>query len=685
MEEGMKVPRKKERLAHFVDLYTNAKAAQEETFALLDRHWRQYRGDPTIDGTAGAPAEDASVVRNITYELIESQVTTYVPSAKCTAVSASERSDALSLGIEKMLSSLRDRLNVEEINDFDERCTYIYGAAIYLVEWDESIKTHDTSGGIKLSCLSPRHFVGQPYIYNIEDMEYLFVTFETTKDDLVRKYGVSFETAEETVNETSGDEDTATMVVCFYKDEEDNVCQFIWSGDVVLRDMPNYYSRKREYCRRCEKKKGLCECEKPAFVTVDEEYEELTHDILLSDGVTVIPAVMPVLDEGGEPIYDEAEQPILDETGQTVAAFDEESGLTLPMSEKIPMARSEPTRLPFYKPKRFPVVIRKNTAKEDSVLGQSDCEFIRPQQQAINKVESRIMQKLMRAGVIPYMPEDASVSINNSVFGTVIRVKPGEQHQYGTIDTQPNIQQDIMEADRLYDQAKRVLGISESFQGHYDPSAKSGVAKQTSAMQSAGRLESKRAMKNAAWANIDRIIFELLLAFADEPRPVSYVDTFGKVQEVQFNRYDFLALDDNFKWYFDDEYLFSADASADYATNREAMWAQNLQNLQMGTFGNPQDVRSLHRYWLAQMRAHYPHAQDNVEYFKSEVENQQKMAALQQQMAALAAENDSRRAYENELLGAAKEQEAELRKHEEYSKYVEDEINQMNGEVGANG
>lgn len=668
----MEVPGKKDRLAFFKDLYTNAKSAQEETFSLLDRHYKQYRGDPTIDGNGGVAAEDAEVVRNITYELVESQITTYVPSPKCTAVSISDRGDVLSRSIEKTLISLREKLPVEELNDLDERYTYIYGASVWFVEWDESEKTHDTSGGIKLYCLSPRHFVGQPYIYRIEDMEYLFIEFETTKEDLVRKYNVSFETAEDTVNESSGDDDTATMIMCFYKDDEDNICQYIWSGDVVLRDMQNYYARKREYCKRCDKKKELCECEKPAYFTVDEDYEVLMHDVVLSDGETVIPKEMPMLDELGEAIYDQIEQPMLDEMGQEISAFDEVSGLTVPMTEMMPVAQREATKIPFYKPKKFPVVIRKNTAKEDSVLGQSDCEFIRPQQQAINKVETRIMQKLMRAGITPYMPEGASITLNNSVFGQLIKVKPGEEHHYGVIDTQVDITRDIIESDRLYDQAKRILGISESFQGHYDASAKSGVAKQTAAAQSAGRLDCKRAMKNAAWANIDRIIFELLLAFADEPRPVCYKDASGRTQEVQFNRYDFLALDDNFKWYYDDEYLFSADASVELSTNREAMWAQNLQNLQMGTFGNPQDPKTLHKYWLSQQRAHYPHAQENVEYFAYEIEKQEQaeMEAMQQM------------AVQDNLRAEALKQEQELREHGERSAMIENEINRINGGVG---
>lgn len=683
----MKAP-KKDRLQFFKDLYAEAKIAQEQAFEELDKHYNQYKGDPSIDPLPGATdqrIQQATVVRNITYELIESQITTYIPSPKCDAISYSERGTRCATAAEEYAKSLRNKLPMEELNDLDDRLTYIYGGSVWLVEWDESEKTHDTVGGIRLSVLSPRRFVGQPYIYRIDDMDYCFIEFETTKEELVRRFDISESQAEETANDQNQDDDTATMYVCYYKDDEGSICQYIWSNDVELKDLENYYSRKREYCVRCGKKKQLCECEEPEYEVFDEDYEELDHDITLSDGKTVIPAMSPTYDEEGNPILDDVEEQATDDMGQPISSFDETSGLTLPLMIPRQIPRMEPTKLPFYKPKSFPIVIRKNTSREGSVLGQSDCEFIRPQQQAINKVESRIMEKLMKAGVTPYVPEDASIVTNNSVFGQVIRVKPGEQHQYGVIDTQVNIQLDIVESDRLYDHAKRILGISESFQGHYDPSAKSGVAKQTQAMQSSGRLDSKRKMKNFAYSQLDRIIFELLLAFADEPRPAAYVDNFGKVQEVSFSRYDFLVQDEDGNWYYDDSYLFSADSSADISTDRATLWQENLMNFEKGTYGDPADLNTQLMYWMNQEKAHYPFARDNVERIKALIEQQrqqeQMMAQIQQleeQNAALQADNANRAAYGEQLLAKAQGLERDNKMHEEYESFVAGEIDRYN-------
>ena len=90
--------------------------------------------------------------------------------------------------------------------------------------------------------------------------------------------------------------------------------------------------------------------------------------------------------------------------------------------------------------------------------------------------------------------------------------------------------------------------------------------------QAAGRLDSKRRMKNAAYAEIDQIIFQLYLAYSDEPRPASYIDELGRRQNSTFNRYDFIERDEGGEYYYNDEYIFSADASIDVERSRELMW-----------------------------------------------------------------------------------------------------------------
>ena len=646
-----------ERLEFFQSLYDEARASMEQHYEDLDQHYEQYKGSTKIDGSA----EEASVVRNITYELIESQVSSYIPNPSVTPRITSEQSERLAKGIETLCKAIRNMQPFEKMNDLDERYNPVYGGSVWLVEWDDSQRTHNTVGDVKVSCLSPKTFVGEPNIYDIRDMDYCFISFETTKDDIVRKYGVSYDVADEAESDTGTDENSATVYVCYYKNEDDKVCQFIWSGEKVLRDMDDYFARKIKVCETCGKREELCNCKeqgrKRRIRVQSDEYEIPTRPIPLSNGKEI--PLMSQAIEDGQPVYEKVRREALDENGQMI--FENVNGVMMPATIEVDAPKMEETKIPFYAPSVFPIVIRKNTSEEGSLFGQSDCEFIRPQQQAINKVESRIMMKLMRSSVTPVMPEDATVTMNNAVFGQVIKMRPGQTaNQYGVVDTTPDISKDIAEAERLYDHAKRILGISDSFQGQYDGSAQSGKAKQLQIQQAAGRLDSKRQMKNAAYAEIDQIIFQLYLAYADEPRVYSYKDSFGRWQNIVFRRHDFVERDEAGQYYYNDEFMFSADATVDIDKQRELIWQENRANFQMGAYGDPATPEAQLIYWQNNEAARYPFAHDNVERLKEIITAnreaamaQEQLMAAEQQNAAMGQELEQRKRYESYLFNKA--------------------------------
>ena len=616
---------KDNKLQFFKDLFENAKGQQSALRDDFDKWSKQYKGDLTIDGSN----EPALTGRNITYELIESQFSSYLPSTAVTPEVYSERNDRNAKSIERLLKNKRNQLPFEKMNDIDERYSPIYGGSIWLVEWDNSIKTHNTVGDVKITCWSPSHFVGQPCIYDIDDMEYCFITFETTKEDLVRKYGVSIGVADDTESENGGETDeTATVNVCYYKNDEDKICQYIWSGDTELQDIEDYYSRKVYVCKNCGRRKELCTCDKPDYELQDDEYEELDHDIVLSDG-SVIPAASPVMKDG-QVVMEESQQQAILEDGSV--AMDEINGIMIPATVPVQVPKLERTKLPYYTPSKFPIIIRKNTSQEDSLFGQSDCEFIRPQQQAINKIESRILEKLMNAGVYPTAPEDYIGQFDNGLYKNVIKVGQGNYKLFGRIDLQVDLTQDISQSERLYQQSKRIMGITDSYQGQADSTAQSGKAKQIQVNQSAGRLDSKRKMKNAAYAEIDEVIFLYYLAYADEPRAMSYVDSMGRLQNAQFNRYDFIERDENGEYYYNTQYLFGTDLTGDVEQSRETIWSENRLNFQNGCYGNPQELETLLIYWQQMEKHHYPDARDMVERIRGIIEAQREQ--LEQQLAA---------------------------------------------------
>lgn len=553
----------KERLERFSELYKSALLASQSTLGELEKHMKQYLGDPTIDGSN----EKASTVRNITYEIIESEVNPEVPSPKADPECYSEKRDRNARTIERLCDAVKLKLPFESLNDLDERYTYIYGGSIWYVEWDNSPAQRGGHGEVKVHCLSPESFIPQPGVSDIESMDYCFLRFTTTKSELVRRYGVresdlplaecEFQYAKE------GDlGDTVTVVTALWKDSDGDLCKFIFSGSIVLSDIEKYYYRRASYCKNCLAEESECKCGKCDTSELLLPYERIKR----------------------EKLGDISDADIL---------------------------------IPYYIPTSLPLVVRSNTKGENGVLGISDCARIRPEQQAINKIESRILQKLLRAGITPVMPEDANVALGNSVFGQVIKMRPGESiESYGKIDTTPDVSQDIAEADRLYDHAKRVIGISDALQGTDTTQAESGYARQLKINRASSRLETKRRIKYDTYSKLYRLIFEHYLAFADEGVFLNSKDAFGDVHNYSFSRYDFIEDDGRGGYEYNGRYLFSVDLNDGTEYGRETLWERNLANLQSGTLGDPASPDTLLQYWQSQERAHYPYARENVEHFK---------------------------------------------------------------------
>ncbi len=548
------------RLELFRELFDTAEEYHAEELEKMQRRMQQYLGSAEIDGST----EAAATVRNITYEIVESEISANIPLPRVEPISFSDIHDKCAKAVEQLCSSIRNRLPFEAMNDCDERYTYILGGSVWFVEWDSEI---DGGGDVKVHCLSPECFLPQPGVAEIDDMEYCFLRFSTTKGELVRRFNVKenelgLAECEYEYDGAFSVNDTVRVITAFYRDSEGNIGKFVFSGDLVLCDLPSYYMRKGMVCTVCGAKEGECRC--------DKGYKE------------------------GNLITEK----LLDKNGSEIC-------------------------LPYYIPKKIPIVIRQNTLDTSSLYGSSDCDKIRPQQQAINKIESRILAKLLRSGITPVMPEDASLSITNAVFGQVIKLKPGESiDSYGKIDTTPDIMQDIEEADRLYDQAKRIIGVSDALQGLDTSSFESGYARQLKIAQANSRLESKKRLKNLCYSRIYRLIFEHYLAFADEERPLKYKDSLGKIHRSKFSRRDFAESDSLGKYRYCDEYLFTVDTDSESEYQRESLWQRNLESLQAGTLGDKSSPEALLRYWQAQAKAHYPYAGDNVEYFKELIKTQ---------------------------------------------------------------
>ena len=195
----------------------------------------------------------------------------------------------------------------------------------------------------------------------------------------------------------------------------------------------------------------------------------------------------------------------------------------------------------------------------------------------------------------------------------------------GVYDFKGDLEYELLYLSNVYEEARQILGITDSFQGRADTTATSGKAKEFSAAQAAGRLESKRVMKHRAYADLFRMMFDFWLAYGDEPRPVTYKDAQGHTQYQQFNRYDFLERDEDGTYYWNDQFLFSVDTTDTLANNREAMWQETRQNLQTGAFGDPAATETLILFWTKMEQLHYPGAGETKQALEHRAQREARM------------------------------------------------------------
>ena len=586
---------KKERLAYFNELFRNSLAMRKIDFELMRN---QYEGDNRIV-VGGQEAKPCNVVRNVTYELVESQVNSHIPVPSVTPKMATTKMERNARNITNLLKNLRDELPFERLNDEDERNTYIYGTSIYFVEWDSE------SNKAKLNVLAPHQIVTEPNVMDIQDMSYVFLTYSDTAINLKHKFGV-------TIDNTNLVDNEIQVIVCFFKDNG-KISQLIFTNDVEISYLPNYYGKRIKKCKTCGEIASKCQCGSDEFDFDVIEKENLSKNFVGEN--TVIPKKSPLIIGG---------------------VLQEERVWNEKTNSFMMVPKLKNTKIPVYSPKLYPIVARKNISKNADFFGQSDVMAMRPQQLEINKLESRIMEKLLKAGVLPYSAETTDLRLSDEIYTRGIKLKNmQEKSLLGVLDLQTSIAQEVQQSERLYQQSKRIVGISDSFQGMPDSSATSGIAKQMLISQSSGRLNSKKVMKNSAYADLDKVLFEFYLAFSTGKKTVYSVDGDGKGRSMEFSKYDFLQMDENGKWEYIDDYLFSTDVTYDIESDKGQMWNEIRQNYTLGTYGDVSALSSKLIFWKNMLRARYPYAKENIEYLmdiqKANTEKQEQFTKAQMQ------------------------------------------------------
>ena len=616
MKEAIK---QQNKLDEWKSKYTKAKDAYADQIERMRNQEMLYDGDAftrrSKNKGGGIAKKQSENVRNIVYELLETEVDSSIPMPKVTAIHEEDQAQAQI--IEQMLLNEIRLLRFKEMNDVSERVTTVQGGDWYHTEWDTRKGSHCTIGGLEINERSPQTVIPQAGVTDPYKLDYVFILIPMTKDAVKRNYDV--DVSDEKNTEAEGNKEVndelVTVIKTYYRDKNGEIGIFTWCGDTILEDMENYQARRLTRCKKCGRVKegDVCECGSKSFETSIEEYEEVEEDIISLS-----------LDKNGErmriPAYEDEETPVVGEDG-------------LPMVDEFGQPKMEITRkhtqIPYYKPNVMPLVLRRNVSKSKSLLGVSDAAVIEDQQDAIKKYGSKLQEKILKGGSIVTLPQNKKIETTDEELKIVRVDNPNDVSMIGVHNLVADISYDRIAMSDNYEAARSTLGITDAYQGKYDASAVSGTAKQYSINQAAGRMESKRIMKQEAYCRLYEVMFKFMLAYADQPVALSTKRPDGTYEFTHFNRYEFLKMDESGNLYWNDEFIFEVDPTSTIMMNREAMWQQIDLKLQTGAFGPLDDPNTLLNYWTFMEKNDYPHAAEIRQMFADQLAEQQQLAQTQ--------------------------------------------------------
>lgn len=674
-------PARSDKLVEWQRRLTESDTAWSPIVTRMDEREKLYNGEGTYKAMVKGDRGEGQTphVRNIIFENVESMISSAIPQPKVTALH--QEDEGLAEIIENMIRNELDRQPFETINDMAERTVPIQGGVLFLPEWDNSKGSHRAAGELSTTVIHPKQLAPQPGIYSsINDMDWFIIKFPTTKLAVQREYGVSLDYERESEPQVRGtgaedsSDDALTKYIGYAKNDEGGIDKFVWVNDYELEDLENYQARRQPCCAKCGKvrplpgqvisggvkfgnllpdpKRGFAGALIPEEVAaahaMAQQLAAAQLDPMVEGGALSQMAVAP----GEEPqkLYDGGPCPwcggdewtdMEQEFERVLAPIHRNYGEDIPGQH---LGEDEdgnpaivPTLIPFYRPDIYPAVLQRSVSVFGQLLGNSDVDAIEDQQMTTNRIEKKIIDRLLKAGTRVTLPDNASLRVDpqdNEIWriGNI-----ADANIIGVYSFSGELQWELAYLAQVYEESRQILGITDSFQGRKDPTATSGKAKEYSAAMAAGRQESKRVMKNAAYADIFERMFKFKLAYADEPRPVIYKDHKGETVYAEFNRYDFLRKDANGQWYWNTDFLFSVDTAGPLASNREAMWQETRMNLQTGAFGDPQKTETLVLFWGKMELLHYPGAGSTKKYLEERLQREQEQLNASQQMQQLLA------------------------------------------------
>lgn len=457
--------------------------------------------------------KDARQVVNITLQLIEAQINPEVPTPRVDALELEDQ-DKKDM-IEGMLTYMSTGPELMRLTSLNERIVKKNSYAVFKVMYNPDYNGHTFRGRIEITNPHPSNIVPQPGIHRVADMDYLFHIENRTLEYICRRYGEEFrdeldeEAAEfgylEDMNGSTQQDKNNNMlsvVECWYKDKDGDVCLLTWCNDTILKDEPKFYYKR---------------------------------------------------DEQGNPIeveeVDIQEQQI-DTMGQSVIGPDGQ-----------PLMQQNTVSVQCHVPKSFPFVIWYNIPKEKSFYAKSDVEIISDQQETIKKLLSIEEEKQIKGTTKIFCRKGSGLKdkLTDSVSQVLETDDPVNDVVAKDLKTPDGSLKDLFLI--LKESAKEVLGVTDAYQGQLDNKQLSGRAIQQLSQNTQARVSVKSKEKEIAFIELYRILYDFLLAFYDEKVPYRLEGADNKPKFGYFDKGLLVKKDAAGEYYYPDfDIYISSDA-----------------------------------------------------------------------------------------------------------------------------
>ena len=549
--------------------------------------WRKaYMGDfNQLDEFGEETDLKMKALRKMAFELVEQKVNANIPAPK---MSPRYHSDLIPVdATESLIKHEMDKMLSEEVQDESEHATLIDSTSWFKVSWDPFDNTHERSGMPIVEVCTIDTVFPQPGISNYKKLEYIFHERKMTLAQVVDLYDRAVNPKED---------DLVDVIECYYLNQDRHVGKFVWTADdlTVLANDLEWGMRRRRECTECgnivpvEAECSVCGSTKFHYVGV--KTYTLTEDL------------------------EYIENPY-----RSGDSTDQEEDVTQTNDNKKISAGTE---IPFYLIRQLPFVPKRTIKLVDDMYGISEVQIALEPQDLINKFYNKAERKSAMSKAYVTKLKDTRIDDENSEI-TYIEVESAQEGQAMQVkQVTADITEELTMAQTLYEVSKSTSGVTDTDQGKYDPTARSGKAKEMQLVASEQRQAAPQTQRNIAYSGVYELIFKYLLAYSNEERSFIKLLPDGTKREEMWSRYMFLDKDQYGEFYYRDDFAWSVDEASSITEDRASMWQLIDQDFISGTLGSDIDpIRALRMYWHMKDQYGYPTAKFALAFLDEAVQH----------------------------------------------------------------